>query len=460
MDNLTFFSSYFESHEPRLLERYKTLLSFPTVSAEYESHKDAFSSCTQWLTSWLEAMGFQIECHTRPESPAVIIAQKTSTNPQAPTLTIYNHYDVQPVDPIEEWNTDPFLPFVDEMKRVWARGAQDNKGQLFYVLASMEALCEKYKENFPITIRLLIEGEEESGSEYLSELIPKISKSLQSDYSMIIDMGMETPDTPAITFGARGLVAFTITVQGSQYDLHSGCHGGLAKNPLHALVEMLDSCRDHTTGKITIPGFYEDIEILPEQEMKQLYQLQEKLLQEEYGVPPTGGEFDKTLTERNWLRPTFEINGIHGGYGGKGTKTVIPRDAIAKVTCRLVPNQDPKKIAYLVQKALQERAPKGVTCTVEVHEGMGKAIRKNMSSKLATILSDAMMSVWNKKPDYILSGGSIPVLSLLSDALQGELVLWGVGLSSDHIHAPNEHFDMDRMKRGFITTCLTVEKLT
>ncbi len=458
MEAYTFFSSYFEKHEARFLELYKILLSFQTISSEYKEHIKDFSSCTNWIQNFLEKIGFSVTCYTKDASPPILIAEKRATQPEAKSLLIYNHYDVQPVDPINEWKTPPFEPYVDEKKRVWARGAQDNKGQLLYVLAAMEALTQFYGSNFPLTIRLLIEGQEESGSHFLSELIPQLGTSLEHDYAMIVDMGMESENTPAITFGARGLVALTVTMKGSSSDLHSGVHGGIAYNPLHALTEVLASCRN-SKGKITIEGFYDDIVPLQKHEVPQLHQIDEKAWNQENNSLATGGEQDKTITERNWLRPTFEINGIHGGYGGEGTKTVIPKEAFAKITCRLVPNQDPKKIALFVKKALEERTPEGVECQVDISDGMGEAIREDISSILSQKMSEAMKEVWEKEPTYILSGGSIPVLSLLKKSLKGELVLWGVGLSSDCIHAPNEHFDMNRMKLGFLTTCLSIEKL-
>ncbi len=456
------FTDYFDANKPRFIKEFSQFLNFQTISAEFEEKKDHFYHCVAWLQDFLIKIGFEVSVYnkdpvTGDELPPLLFAEKKSSNPHAKTLFIYNHYDVQPVDPIHEWTHDPFNPFVDDKGTIWARGAQDNKGQCFYVLKALEKLAES--GDCGINIKLLIEGEEESGSALLSSLLSSIGKRCKSDWAMIVDMGMEEPDLPAITFGARGLVALTVTMRGTRTDLHSGVHGGLAFNPLHALVQVLASLRDSETGKITIDHFYDDIALLSEEEKNSLYQLKDSIWKKECDSIPSGGEKGLSLTERNWLRPTLEINGIHGGYGGAGAKTVIPKEAIAKITCRLVPNQNPMKVAYAVKKAIEDRCPEGIQVDVEIHDGMGSAIRSDLSSTLAHLLTQTMEEIWQKKPSFVLSGGSIPVLSILEKYLGGDLVLWGVGLNSDNIHAPDEHFDLHRMQQGFLAVCLLVEKL-
>ena len=268
---------------------------------------------------------------------------------------------------------------------------------------------------------------------------------------MVIDLGMPSPHTPAITLGTRGLTALTVTVQGPNQDLHSGCFGGIAQNPLHALSSMLAALHKED-GSVAVPEFYDEVTMPKESETKLLaLHMDEKEWAKQYGQSPVGGERAFPPYVRSGLRPTLEINGIHGGYGGEGSKTVIPREALAKITCRLVPFQDPKTIAERVKSFLLKITPQGIRTEVVIHKGMGIATRTQISSPAVMALSKAMQEVWGKKPDFILEGGSIPISPLLEEVSKGQLVMWGVGLPSDRCHSPNEHFSLDRLEKGFLT---------
>lgn len=449
-----FFQMYFEKNKEAIVAQYTKLLSFQTISAD-PTKKAELALCAQFIADQLSSCGCHVELWESNVAP-VVFGSIAATQKDAPTVLIYNHYDVQPVDPIEEWNTDPFEPFFDE-DRVFARGAQDNKGQLLSVLTSLKAMNELGER--PCNLIFLIEGEEENGSGSLAQLLSQKQTSLKADYAMIIDAGMRHKDIPAISLGIRGLLALTVTVHGTNSDLHSGGEGGLAYNPLHALVFMLSSLRDQS-GAITVPDFYKEVKLPSDEELSSLsMDFDENAWEILHGQKPTGGEKAFSPLERNWLRPTLEINGVHGGYGGEGSKTVIPRRAIAKITCRLVPDQDPLTIGKRISAYLLQLSPQGVTTEVEIHEGMGSPFRSSPKGKGVKALKNAMADVFQTKPEQILDGATIPIIPLLQKACGGEILTWGTGLPTDHIHAPNEHYDFTRMNRGFLTLCKALEIL-
>ncbi len=272
-------------------------------------------------------------------------------------------------------------------------------------------------------------------------------------------MGIHEPNTPAVTLGVRGIVTMDVEVQGTKTDLHSGSHGGLAYNPIHALIEILAKTHNKE-GEVAIPGFYDDVVKLTPNELSQISlhfdaQHYEKL----FGAKPTGGEKAFPPAERVWLRPTLEVNGINGGYSGAGFKTVIPAKAIAKVSCRLVPNQDPQKIAQLVASFIESQAPKGIKVKVHKHPGGGKAVRANPNSEVVQAFAKAYSEVFQKPCQYIFEGGSIPIVTELAHASHSEVVLMGLGLADDNIHAPNEHFGIDRLEKGYLIMLRTLEIL-
>lgn len=446
--------AYFEKNRDKAIQDYFTFLKFESVSSE-PSYRPQVLACAEWLVSYLKPMGFKIELWPTSGHPT-LYACNNDAGPAQPTLLIYNHYDVQPVDPVDLWNSPPFEPTI-QGSQVYARGAQDNKGQCFYVLMALKALMER-DGKFPINIKLCIEGEEECGSTGLSQIISQKKEQLKADYLAIVDLGMNH-NKPAITLGTRGLVSMDVEVTGTRTDLHSGSHGGIAYNPIHALVKLLASVRD-PSGKVTIPGFYDHVEPLHNDDREQLtLDFDPKKYHADFGAAPSGGENDFTPLERAWTRPTFEVNGIAGGYAGDGFKTVIPSKAIAKVSCRLVPKQDPHAIGRLVAKYLETHAPDGVKVNVKVHSGCGKAVRGNVNSKAVKAFSRAYEEVFKTGCDFIFAGGSIPIVPALAEACGGEVVMVGLGMDSDCIHAPNEHFGLDRIEKGFLSTARAIELL-
>lgn len=437
------------------LKDYFTFLKFPSISSEPDYKQDMID-CAHWVIDYLKKIGFKTELWETSGHP-VIFASNMQAGPDKPTLLIYNHYDVQPVDPLELWTTPPFEPTIRD-GQVYARGAQDNKGQCFYTLHALKSLFEKHK-TLPINIKLCIEGEEECGSVGLSEMLKIKQKELKADYLAIVDLGIPAPDVPSVTLGIRGIISMDLEVHGSKTDMHSGCNGGLLYNPIHALTEILAKLRD-PSGKIAVPGFYDDALPLSEKERSQIsWDFDPKKYQANFGVLPTGGEKNLSPLERNWVRPTLEINGITGGYSGAGFKTVIPAKASAKISCRVVPNQDPHKIGTLVAQFLEKNAPEGVQVKATVHHGGGKAVRSNPDSKVVQAFAKAFSEIFQKPCRFIFEGASIPIVTELAEASQSEVVLVGLGLADDQIHAPNEHFGIDRLEKGSAIMMRAIELL-
>lgn len=448
--------SLFKKHEQEAIQDYFKFLSFQSISTE-PAYTSQVKECADWLVTYLRDMHFNVELWPTSGHPT-IFASYMKAGPDKPTLLIYNHYDVQPVDPLNLWTTPPFEPCIRKGE-VYARGAQDNKGQCFYTIQALKLMLKRDKK-FPINIKLCIEGEEECGSAGLSGILPQKHKELKADYLAIVDLGIQDRKTPSITLGIRGIVTMDVDVQSSKTDLHSGMHGGMAYNPLHALVEILSSLRD-PSGKIKIPGFYDDVVSLNKSDKNQLsLDFDEQNYIDTFGMKPTGGERKLSPLERVWLRPALEINGLSGGYSGKGFKTVIPAKANAKVSCRLVPNQDPQKIGQLVARYLESQAPEGVSVKVHVHPGRGKAVHSDASSVVVQAFAQAYSEVFGSPCKFIFEGSSIPIVTELAEASGSEVVLVGLGLPDDHIHAPNEHFGLDRFEQGVAITIRAIEILS
>lgn len=451
------FKEMWSEIQKEALQDYFTFLRFESVSTDPD-YKDRTRACALWLEDYIKKSGFKTEVWETATHP-ILFASWLEAGPNKPTLLIYNHYDVQPVDPLNEWDSPPFEPVIKDGE-IYARGAQDNKGQCFYVVQALKALLKKNKK-LPINIKLCIEGEEECGSESLSKALtePKRQEQLKADYLAVVDMGIPDKHTPAVTLGVRGIVTMELRIEGSNSDLHSGSHGGIVINPLHALVEMLSKLRD-SKGRVTIPGFYDDVaDADPSQKSKISFNFDEKEYEKTFGALPCGGESQYTPLERAWNRPTLEINGISGGYSGPGFKTVIPAKAVAKISCRLVPHQDPIKIGELVAQHLKSLAPKGIKVEVEIYHGGGKAVRANPSSDVVTAFAKAYEELFEKPCKNTFSGGSIPIITQLAEASQSEVILLGFGLPDDKIHAPNEHFGVDRLEKGFIVMARAINLL-
>lgn len=446
---------WIDENRPHWIEEFKTFLRFPSISSEPE-FKQSLLDCSQWLSQYLIDLKFNVELWPTSGHP-VIFATNMNAGPDKPTLLIYNHYDVQPIDPLEEWNSPPFEATLRD-GQIYARGAQDNKGQCFYVLQALK-LLQKQKGSLPINIKLCIEGEEEIGSAGLGSILVEKKEKLKADYLAIVDLGLRQPHIPALTLGIRGIITLDVEIQGSHTDLHSGHHGGIVPNPIHVLVKLLASMRD-ANGRITIPRFYDDVkELSLEEKSKVLFHFDANEYYQETGAFPIGGETEYSVLERAWIRPALEINGIHGGYTGKGFKTVIPAKAHAKISCRLVSDQEPAKIANLIADYLKTNAPKEVRVTTHIHPGQGKAVRVSPNARVVKAFAEAFKEVFAVPCEFIFEGASIPIVPELAKACEGETILLGLGLSTDQIHAPNEHFGVDRLEKGMLAMARAIEIL-
>jgi acetylornithine deacetylase/succinyl-diaminopimelate desuccinylase-like protein len=445
----------YREQQANAFEDFKTFLKFPSISSE-QTFQPQVKECAAWLSTYIKKLGFEIELWEGKGHP-VIFASHMQAGDDKPTLLIYNHYDVQPIDPLEEWTSPPFEP-TERDGQVYARGAQDNKGQCFYVLQALKLLLLK-DQKFPINIKLCIEGEEECGSHHLTELLKVKSKELHADYLAIVDLGMPKPNQPAVTLGVRGIATMDVEVCGSTCDLHSGSHGGLAYNPIRALTEVLSKLHD-SFGKVTVPGFYDGIQEMTSEEKEELaLTFDQNEYKQMFGIHATGGEQVFEPLEREWLRPTLEINGINGGYSGAGFKTVIPAKAMAKISCRTVPGQQYQDVAAKVARHIESLAPEGIHVKVHVHSGGGEAVRSAPDSKIIQAAAQAYQEVFERPCQYILTGASIPIAAELAKASGSEIVLMGLGLADDLIHAPNEHFGMDRLENGCLSIARMIELL-
>ncbi|MDF2577620.1 MAG: cNDP2 [Chlamydiales bacterium] len=447
-NSLQKYSELFDQTQQDLLQEYFEFLRFPSLSAD-PTYRQSIYDCLHWLVQYLEKLNFDIQIWETPKYP-VLYATYCKAGPDKPTILLYHHYDVQPPDPVDLWKTKPFEPVLKEDGQVYARGAQDNKGQCLYILTALKLMIEE-TGNLPVNIKLCIEGEEESGSYGLSHILPSKKEFLKADYLFVVDVGMQKPNIPAVTLGLRGIVTMDVTVTAAKIDLHSGSHGGIAYNAIHALVELLAKLRD-SEGKIQIPGFYDNVQDLTSEEKAFLqFDFDSEQYEKMFGAKPNGGEKVFSPLESNWLRPTLEINGVYGGYTGIGFKTVIPAKAHAKVSCRLVPGQDPQVIGKNIAEYLCHLAPEGIQVEVHIHAGGGIAIRSSPKTSIIQIVAEAYSEVCGNPCQFILEGASIPIVAQLSEICEGQPVLWGYGLPGDQIHAPNEHFGWNRFKQGYLT---------
>ncbi len=443
--NLQELEAWYKKHEHEILDRYLSFLKIPSISTD-PAYKEDIHRAAEWVSAHLKKTGFKVDVWKTKGYPVVFASH--IVDPSRPTVLIYHHYDVQPVDPIEKWRSPPFEPVIKD-GFVYARGASDNKGQCFYTLTALQALFELCKK-INLNIKLFIEGEEESGSGGAIQMIHEKKEELKADYLLIVDVGLPAANTPSITIGLRGILAMEVKCTNSSIDLHSGVMGGIALNPNRALIQLLAKLWDEK-GKVTVPGFYDQVKVPTKEELKEISQdVDIAFLRKQFGMKAFQGEGDFSLWESNTIRPTLEINGISGGYAGEGFKTVIPSQAIAKLSCRLVPDQDPKKIAQEITAFLKKEAPEGLVIEVS-HDHGGLPIRTSPHTKLATLCSDAYAEVFNKPCQKILCGASVPLVADLTKAVGGEVAMVGVALDSDDIHAPNEHFGLDQLKSGFLT---------
>lgn len=437
---------WYEAHREEILRDFFHFLQIPSISADPQYSKQT-NACADWVAFYLKKMGLNVELWKTDGFP-VVFGTLTQAGPSRPTLMIYHHYDVQPVDPIDLWQSDPFQPEVRH-HQVYARGALDNKGQCFYSLTALRAILELSK-SLNLNLKVFIEGEEESGSHGTSQAIKEHRHQLSADHLLVVDFDLPAPNTPGITVGMRGLVSFEVECKNGFIDLHSGTHGGIALNPNRALASVLAKLWDEK-GSVTIPHFYDHIDPLSPKDLAALDMgFDIDCYTKSFGVRAFCAEEGVSIKESNWLRPTLEINGMWGGYTGQGFKTVIPHQAHAKISCRLVPGQDPDRITHEMERTLHKLAPQGIEMKVTYLHGY-PAFRSSFDSPIIQAAALSYEEVFEKPCRTLFCGASVPIIVELSQATGAQVAMIGMGLADDQIHAPNEHFGLDRFEKGFLT---------
>ena len=436
--------------EKKIQDEYFELLKFESVGADPAHLRDCVS-CAMWLKKWLEGISFSVEL-IQPENgfaPPILFAERKGDE-GASTILFYGHYDVQPADPLAEWKTPPFTPTIAD-GRVYCRGSQDDKGQFFAFLCGLRDFLDRVSASnsqhstpnsriLP-TIKVVLEGQEESGSTALSELAPTMKRRLAANVMLVCDTSAASELRPAIVAGLRGVSSFTVRLTGPNRDLHSGEYGGISPNPAQGIAELVASLHDES-GAIAVDGFMAGFEP-PTDEERRIAQAASPT-DEEYatdiGCEPVGGEKGKSAVERNSFMPTIEVNGIHSGYGGPGSKTVIPTEAIAKISMRLAPGQTPRRAFDAVKAHLEARVPRGMKLSIEDwHPGAG-GFRLPLSSPLFRLAEHVLGEMDSRGPVFLWEGASIPVVSVLREASGASPLIVGWGQTEDRIHSPNESY--------------------
>ncbi|MEZ6070637.1 MAG: dipeptidase [Pirellulales bacterium] len=426
------------------------LLRIPSVSA-VAAHADDVRRAGRWVADRFERMGFDCELVETGGHP-IVVAERCDV-PDAPTALVYGHYDVQPPDPLSEWITPPFEP-TERDGNLFARGATDDKGQMLTHVFSAEAWLEA-AGRLPVNLKYVIEGEEETGSPHLEEFVREHTDRLAADVVVISDTCQFAPGQPAITYGLRGVTYFELRLSGPKQDLHSGTFGGAVLNPLNALAKLLAAISDEK-GRVQLDGFYDDVVSLTDAQRSRLADLSfnDESFRRKVGVKALGGEAGYSTLERRWARPTYDVCGIWGGYQGQGAKTVLPARAGAKISFRIVPNQNPDQIAASLRKFIEERCPPGIEFELETFHG-GRGVLFSLDSPYMKAASRAIARGFGREPVYIREGGSIPVVSTFYGRLGADTLLLGWGLDDDNTHSPNEKFSLADFQRGIRTSaCL------
>lgn len=434
---------YITEHEPRMMDELFSLIRIPSISAQPEHHDDMSACAQRWVQLLLEAGAD--EAHVMPSAGNPIVFAQKLVNPDAPTVLIYAHYDVMPAEPLELWKSHPFEPEIRD-GRIWARGADDDKGQSFIQVKAFEYLVR----NGLLThnVKFIFEGEEEIGSPSLESFCQAHKEMLKADIILVSDTSMLGADLPSLTTGLRGLAYWEVEVTGPNRDLHSGHFGGAVANPINVLCQMLSQVVD-ADGRITIPGFYDAVEEVPQAEREMIARIpfDEERYKQAIGVKALFGEKGYSTLERNSCRPSFDICGIWGGYTGEGSKTVLPSKAYAKVSCRLVPHQEHHQISQLFADYFTKLAPDTVQVRVTpMHGGQGYVCPITLPAYQAA--EKGFEKAFGKKPLAVRRGGSIPIISTFEQVLGIKTVLMGFGLESNAIHSPNENMPLDIIRKG------------
>ena len=446
---------YIDTNLDRFIEELKDFLRIASISARSE-HSGDVKACAEWVRQAAEEIGLENATVYPTEGHPVVYADWLHAEGK-PTLLIYGHYDVQPPEPLELWTSPPFEPDV-RGDDIYARGSVDDKGQVHLHLKAIEAWM-KTVGNLPINVKLIIEGEEEIGSPNLEPFVRDHKELLSCDAVMISDTPMYDYDMPSITYGLRGLAYFELRVTGPDRDLHSGMFGGVVANPLNALCTIIAQMKDEK-GRIQLPGFYDDVVDVSSEEREELGRLpySEEEFEKMINIPDTVGEEGYTDLERLWARPTLDVCGIWGGYQGEGAKTVLPSKAGAKVSMRLVANQNPEKVREQFQQFVQEHTPEGVTVEVIDLQGGPPALTPTDSVPVKAALA-ALEEAFGTSPFLIRNGGSIPIVADFEQNLDAPVVLMGFGLPDQNAHAPDEKMNLKNYHRGVKSSALFLEKL-
>ena len=436
---------YLKRHHDRFLKELMAYLRIPSVSAQ-SGHRQDVRRCAQWLKEHCESIGLKARLIPTQGHPIVLARTPRRARSKKPHFMVYGHYDVQPPEPFELWTSPPFEPRI-QGDNLFARGSTDNKGQHFVHLKAVEAYLKTGQE-LPCDISFLIEGEEEVGSECLTPALQKLKPELDVAAVVVSDNGMPSLKHPALTYGLRGVTACELTLIGPNRDLHSGIYGGAVDNPAMVLCQMLAQLRD-AQGRVKVPGFYDDVQPLSRLERAQArkFPLKDSVMARALGVRSLFGEKGFLTVEQRAARPTLEINGLTSGYQGEGSKTIIPSKASAKITCRLVPNQDPKKILRLLKKQLQSICPKTMRLHFEAGHS-GKAYLTAPDGPFAKAALDALEMAFGHQPILMREGGSIPIVNEFKQVLGVDTLLLGLGLPDDNAHSPNEKMSLTAFTKG------------
>jgi len=450
-----------EREKQGYLEELKDYLRIPSISTDPEHHAEV-ERCAGYLEERMRAAGLSAEQVPTDGNP-LVYAEWTG-KPGKPTVLFYGHYDVQPVDPLEEWRHPPFEPTVEtdaeRGDRLVARGATDDKGQSFTHLKAVAAMLAERGE-LPVNVKFIVEGEEEIGGASIDHFVRQDAGGrLASDAVVISDTSMYAPGQPSIIYGLKGLVYMEIRVTGPSHDLHSGTYGGAVANPLNALAQIVAGLQDPESGKVTIPGFYDNVLQLEEWEREEFAALpfDEAAYKRHLGVEELSGEQGFTTRERAWARPTCDVNGLWGGYAGQGAKTVLPAKGGAKVSMRLVPDQDPEKIARLFEQRVRELTPPGVEVEISSVHGADPVLI-DAKGPIVEAALDALEDVWGARPVRVREGGSIPIVSTFAQVLEVPVLLMGFGLDDDRLHSPNEKINLESFYGGIRSVVRLLDRL-
>ncbi len=439
------YSKYFNENQDQIVKGWMEFLRIPSISTDPRYDAEC-TRCAEWLSAQLSTIG--LKSKLLPTSSKPVVYAEYLVDPKAKTVLFYGHYDVQPVDPIELWSSPPFEPRLSDGK-IFARGAEDNKGQSWYAISAITALIRSSK--LKVNLKMIFEGEEECGSKGLTQSLTGWKDILKADYLMVCDTGMVPSNEATITMGLRGLVGVNVLLYGPKVDTHSGSEGGACPNPAIAASQLVASLHD-ATGRIAVDGYYDEVKEISAADRKLANEVEQSSAEyeESVGAPPVWGEKGFTVAERTGFRPTIEVNGLHSGYGGPGGKTIIPAMSEIKITSRLVGGQTPEKCLALLEKHLEKFKPNGVRMELKDRSVGGAALLVSSSSAAVVMAKEALLRASEKVVRYSWEGGSIPVLVKLSEVSGASPVLVGFASLEGRAHSPDENFPLKSFQRGFV----------